>query len=306
MTATTSLATPPPSPAPAPETSTTTGARSRRPIALGLLVPGLLGLGITFVLPLLWLVRMSLNRGGSAGAIEETVTLDTYLDALTDSFTWELTLNTLRLGVLATVLTVAVSYPVALFLSRTPSRFRGVLVALAIAPLLTSQVVRTYGWLVLLGDQGVINGLLLELGLIETPLSLAYNYTGAVIALVEILMPYAILAMLSGFGRVSIDLEQAAGSLGANRWKVFWRITLPLSMPGVLTAALLVFVLTISSFITPSLVGGGKVFVLATEIYTQAKMTLNWPLAATLSIFLLALFSLLIAAYLRAVRRLER
>jgi putative spermidine/putrescine transport system permease protein len=306
MTATQSVATPPPSPAPAPETTTTTGARSRRPIALGLLVPGLLGLGITFVLPLLWLVRMSLNRGGSAGAIEETVTLDTYVDALTDSFTWELTVNTLKLGVLATVLTVVVSYPVALFLSRTPSRFRGVLVALAIAPLLTSQVVRTYGWLVLLGDQGVVNGLLLEAGLIETPLTLAYNYTGAVIALVEILMPYAILAMLSGFGRVSTDLEQAAASLGANRWKVFWRITLPLSMPGVLTAALLVFVLTISSFITPSLVGGGKVFVLATEIYTQAKMTLNWPLAATLSIFLLALFSLLIAAYVRAVRRLER
>lgn len=284
----------------------TTKGRSRHPATLGLLVPGLLGLGITFLLPLLWLMRMSLNTGGAAGAIDETLTLATYADMLTDSFTWQITLNTIKLGALTTLLTVIVSYPVALFLSRTPSRFRGILVALAIAPLLTSQVVRTYGWLVILGDQGVVNGTLLAIGLTEAPLPLANNYTGAVIALVEILMPYAILAMLSGFGRISTDLEQAAGSLGANRWKVFWRITVPLSMPGVLTAALLAFVLTISSFITPSLVGGGKVFILATEIYTQAKLTLNWPLAATLSIFLLTLFSLLIAAYLRALRRLER
>lgn len=280
--------------------------RSRRPIALGLLLPGLIGLGITFVLPLLWLVRMSLNKGGAAGAIIETISLSTYTTALTDSFTWQVTLNTLKLAVLVTVVTVVVSYPVALFLTRTPSRFRGVLIALAIAPLLISQVVRTYGWLILLGDGGVVNGILTEFGLIQTPLKLANNYTGAVIALVEILMPYAILAMISGFGRISTDLEQAAGSLGANGWRVFWRVTLPLSMPGVLTAALLVFVLTISSFITPSLVGGGRVFVLATEIYTQAKFTLNWPLAAALSMLLLALFSLLIAVYLRAVRRLER
>lgn len=281
-------------------------ARSRRPIALGLLLPGLIGLGITFVLPLLWLVRMSLNKGGAAGAIIETISLSTYTTALTDSFTWQVTLNTLKLAVLVTVVTVVVSYPVALFLTRTPSRFRGVLIALAIAPLLISQVVRTYGWLILLGDGGVVNGILTEFGLIQTPLKLANNYTGAVIALVEILMPYAILAMISGFGRISTDLEQAAGSLGANGLQVFWRVTLPLSMPGVLTAALLVFVLTISSFITPSLVGGGRVFVLATEIYTQAKFTLNWPLAAALSMLLLALFSLLIAVYLRAVRRLER
>lgn len=280
--------------------------RSRAPAILGLLLPGLIGLGIVFVLPLLWLVRMSLNKGGAAGAVIEAISLSTYASALTDSFVWQITFSTLKLAVLVTVLTVVVSYPVALFLSQTRSRFKGVLVALAIAPLLTSQVVRTFGWLVVLGDTGVVNGVLQQVNVIDEPLRLANNYTGVVVALVEILMPYAILAMLSGFGRISRDLEQAAGSLGANRWRVFWRITLPLSMPGVLTAALLVFVLTISSFITPSLVGGGRVFVLATEIYTQATRTLNWPLAAALSMLLLVLFSVLIALYLRAVRRLER
>ena len=279
--------------------------RRHNPVTLWLLIPGLIGLGISFVAPLVWVARMSLNRGGGAGAIVHTLSLGTYQDMLTDSFTWQLTLNTLKLGLIVTVLTLIVAYPIGLFLMRTTSRFRGVLLALAVAPLLTSQVVRTYGWLVLLGNDGVVNGTLQSLGLIGAPIRLSNGYTGVVIALVEILMPYAILVMVSGFGSVSQELEQAAASLGANRFRTFWRVTLPLSLPGVLTAGLLVFVLTISSFVTPQLVGGGRVFVLATEIYNQAKQTLNWPQASALSILLLVMFSIVIAIYLRAIKRFE-
>ncbi|GAB3714629.1 ABC transporter permease [Nocardiopsis oceani] len=280
-------------------------ARPRASVPLVLLLPGLFGLAISFVIPLLWVARMSLNEGGAAGAIVETVTLDTYVAALTDSFTWQVTFNTLYMGVLVTVLTLVLAYPVALFLVRTPSRFRGLLLALAVAPLLTSQVVRTYGWMVLLGNDGVVNQFLLGTGLTNTHLQLSNNFTGVVIALVEILMPYAILVMVAGFGSISVDLEQAAGSLGANRWQTFWRITFPLSLPAVLTAGLLVFVLAISSFVTPSLMGGGRVFVLATEIYSHAMQTLNWPMAAAMSMILLAVFSLLTSIYLRVVRRFE-
>lgn len=279
--------------------------RRRNPITLWLLIPGLIGLGVSFIAPLVWVARMSLNRGGGAGVIVHTLSLGTYQEMLTDSFTWQLTLNTLKLGLIVTVLTLIVSYPIGLFLMRTTSRFRGVLLALAVAPLLTSQVVRTYGWLVLLGNDGVVNGTLESLGLIGAPIRLSNGYTGVVIALVEILMPYAILVMVSGFGSVSQELEQAAASLGANRFRTFWRVTLPLSLPGVLTAGLLVFVLTISSFVTPQLVGGGRVFVLATEIYNQAKQTLNWPEASALSILLLVMFSIVIAIYLRAIKRFE-
>lgn len=279
--------------------------RRRNPVALWLLVPGLIGLGVSFVAPLVWVLRMSLNRGGGAGAIVHALSLDTYVKVLTDGFTWQITLNTLKLGLLVTILTLVVSYPIGLFLTRTTSRFRGLLLALAVAPLLTSQVVRTYGWLVLLGNDGVVNGSLQSLGVIGSPLRLSNGYTGVVIALVEILMPYAILVMVSGFGSISTELEQAAASLGANRFRTFWRVTLPLSLPGVLTAGLLVFVLTISSFVTPQLVGGGRVFVLATEIYNRAKLTLNWPEASALSILLLIVFSVVIAVYLRAIRRFE-
>jgi len=279
--------------------------RRRNPVTLWLLIPGIIGLGVSFAAPLIWVVRMSLNRDGGAGLIIETLSVETYVKVLTNSFTWQITLNTLKLGITVTVITLVLAYPIGLFLTRTTSRFRGLLLALAVAPLLTSQVVRTYGWLVLLGNNGMVNQSLQSLGIIESPLRLANGYTGVVIALIEILMPYAILVMVSGFGATSVDLEQAAASLGANRFKTFWRITLPLSLPGVFTAGLLVFVLTISSFVTPQLVGGGRVFVLATEIYNEAKQTLNWPGASALSIILLVLFSIVIAIYLRVARRFE-
>ncbi|MDP4506750.1 ABC transporter permease [Nonomuraea turcica] len=279
--------------------------RSDRLTILGLTVPGLLGLAVSFVLPLAWLLRMSFNRGDSTGLIEETFTLDSYAQFTGDSYYWDMAWETTQLGLGVTVLTVLVSYPIALFLVRTESRAKGLLVALAVAPLLTSSVVRTYGWLVLLGNQGVVNQALLGTGLIDQPLALINNRLGVYVALVEIMMPYMILALLAGFGRFNPELEHAAQSLGANRWRTFWRIVWPLGMPGVLTGALLVFVLTISSFVTPRLVGGGKVFYLATEIYDQATATLNWPFAAAIAFILLALFAVVIVIYQRALRRIE-
>ncbi|GAA2454678.1 ABC transporter permease [Actinomadura vinacea] len=282
-------------------TTERTGGR----VALGLLLPGVLALVATYGLPLVWVLRMSLNEGRSGGAIQQTVTADSFAKVLGDGFYWKVIGSTVQLGVLVTVCAVVLSYPIALFLSQTTSRWRGVLVALAVAPLLTSSVARTYGWMVILGDQGVVNGTLRDLGLISGSVPLANNLTGVVIALTEIFMPYAVLAMLSGFGRLSGELEHAAASLGANRWRVFWRVTLPLSLPGVLTAALLVFVLAISAYVTPALIGGGRVFVLATEIYDEATVQLNWPVAAALSVLLLVLFSTIVLVYQRANRALE-
>jgi len=288
-----------------PTSKPTQKPRSDRLAVLGLTAPALLGLAVSFVLPLLWLLRMSLNRGDSSGLIVDTVTLDSYKQFLGDTYYWKMAWETTQLGIGVTILTVLVSYPIALFLVRTESRFKAVLMALAIAPLLTSSVVRTYGWLVLLGNQGVVNKTLQASGLIDQPLALINNKLGVYIALVEIMMPYMILALLAGFGRFNPELEHAASSLGANRWRVFWRIVWPLSMPGLLTGALLVFVLTISAFITPRLVGGGKVFNLATEIYDQATATLNWPFAAAISFILLGLFAFVIVLYQGALRRIE-
>lgn len=277
----------------------------RRWLIVQLLAPTTLALLVFFVLPLLWLFRSSFDRGLDSGVIESAFTLENYQEFLTDRFYLQELLRTLRLGVLVTALTLVATYPIALFLARTQSRWRGVLVALAIAPLLTSTVVRTYGWLVILGNDGLVNGALLGLGLIEQPLRLINDEIGVVIGLVEILMPYMALGLLSGFGHINPSLEEAAMSLGANTLRTFWRVTLPLSLPGIATGVLLVFVLTISSFVTPQLLGGGRVFLMATEIYDQATYTLDWPFAAAVSFLLLVLFGVVIAIYTRILRRLE-
>lgn len=280
--------------------------RHSRLLLLALLLPGLLTLGVTFAAPLAWLIRASFSPIGSMIAPSAPWSTSAYAAVLFDPFYWRVAGNTLWLGLMVSLPAVALAYPIALFLHRSTSRWKGVLTALAIAPLLTSSVVRTYGWMVLLGDRGVINATLQALSLTTTPWRLSNNTLGATLALIEILMPYAILAMLSGFGRLNQQLEEAAQMLGAARWRVFLRITLPLSLPGVLTAALLVFVLAISAFVTPRLMGGGRVFVLGTEIFSEATVTLNWPLAAALSVLLLVLFSSVIVLYQRALRALEQ
>lgn len=278
-------------------------ARDRRTY-IALLLPALLGLFVSFVLPLAYMIRMSFNEGAPDGVVVETFTLDTYIQPLSDPYYWRVTLDTFQMGVVVGILCVLVSYPVALFLARTTSKYKGLLIAVAIAPLLTSAVVRTYGWMVILGTNGLVNSSLQGMGIIDVPLRLTNNMTGVTIGLVEIFMPYAILAMISGFGRLSHQLEEAAGSLGANKFKIFTKITLPLSLPGILTAFLMVFVLSISTFITPRLLGGGSVQVLATEIYDQTTGLLNWPFAAALSVILLILFGTIVALYQRVTKKL--
>ena len=278
-------------------------ARDRRTY-FALLLPAVLGIIVSFVLPLLYMVRMSFNEGGPDGLVVEKFTLDTYIQPLTDPFYWKVTLDTFQMGVVVGVICVLVSYPISLFLARSTSKYRSLLLAVAIAPLLTSAVVRTYGWMVILGSNGLVNSSLKAMGLVKAPLELTNNMLGVEIGLVEIFMPYAILAMISGFGRLNPQLEEAAGSLGASKFKVFTRVTLPLTLPGVLTGFLMVFVLSISTFITPTLLGGGTVQVLATEIYDQTTGLLNWPFAAALSVILLVLFGAIVAVYQRITKKI--
>lgn len=272
---------------------------------IGLLVPGIAVLFVSFLLPLAWLVRMSLMPQTADGALATGLSIHAYSSILGDEFYWWEVWRTIELGLFVTLLAVPMSIPIALFLSRSHSSWRGTLTALAIAPLLTSTVVRTYGWMVILGRHGVINRTLIALGVLTHPIRLDNGTFATVVALVEILMPYAIVLMLSYFSRLNPELEDAAALLGADRWHVFVRVTLPLILPGILTASMLVFTLTISSLVTPQLMGGGRVFVLATEIFAQTTISLNWPIAGALSILLLTLLGFVISIYQRLIIKLE-
>jgi putative spermidine/putrescine transport system permease protein len=159
--------------------------------------------------------------------------------------------------------------------------------------------VRTYGWIVILFENGLINNALAAMGF--NRMRLIFNQTGVVIGLTEILMPYMILSLIAGFGRLEPRVEEAAATLGASPLRVFLRVVLPLTLPGIALGSLLCFVLAVSSFITPKLLGGGRVFLLATEIYDQAIVTLNWPVASALSILILLIFGMALLLYTRAL-----
>jgi putative spermidine/putrescine transport system permease protein len=264
-------------------------------LLMAMLAPILLVNVLTFLAPVINLATLSFRGSGPGGSIQEGFTTGTWTSLLADSFYWEILLGTVWTSLLITLLTLLCSYPVALFVSRLESRWRNLMMVVCISPLLVSAVVRTYGWMILLGDQGFVPGIIRALGM--SPPRLLFNETGVIIGLTEILMPYMILSLLAGFGKLDRTLEDAAGTLGARPFTVFRRIVLPVSLPGLLLGCLLTFVLAVSSFITPKLLGGGRVVLLATEIYDQAIVTLNWPLASALSILVLVVFGAALALY---------
>jgi putative spermidine/putrescine transport system permease protein len=274
--------------------------RRSLPLAVLLMLPIVLVNSFGFLVPVVNLLRMSFYEVEATGAMQQVYTPATWIAVLRDSFYAELILNSITVSLGITLLTLICSYPIALYLHRSSGTWRSVLLVLVISPLLTSAVVRTYGWIAILSDNGLVNNAIGRLGF--GPLRLMFNKTGVVIGLTEILMPYMILALLAGFGRLDPRVEEAAATLGAPPFKVFQRIVFPLTLPGVALGSLLCFVLAVSSFITPKLLGGGRVFLLATEIYDQAIVTLNWPLAATLSIIILVIFGGALVLYTRALR----
>jgi putative spermidine/putrescine transport system permease protein len=279
--------------------SSTLPRPSRSPAAL-LLTPIILVNAIGFVVPVINLGLMSLTSVEATGAMTGGWSLKKWVDVATDDYYWGLIFDSLKTSVLITLLTLVVSYPIALLLHRLRGTSRTLVLVAVVSPLLISSVVRTYGWIAILSDHGLVNSTLAAFGMHE-PVRLMFNLTGVYIGMTEILMPYMVLALLAGLGKLDPRVEEAALTLGATPWTTFRRVVLPMSMPGIAFGSLLTFVLAISSFITPKLLGGGRVFLLATEIYDQAIVSLDWPLAATLSIIVLVVFGVALTLYTRAL-----
>ena len=187
-------------------------------------------LAFSFIGPLLWLFRMALDQSDN-GAIVRAVSLQTYATIFSDPYYLGLLARTVKLSAACAILATLMAYPVALTLARMRSRWRTPLTVLAASPLLVSAVVRSYGWMVTLGDTGFVNSFLLWSGLAQHPIRMVNNYPGVVIGLTESIMPYIFLTVMAGLGRLDRQLDEAAMSLGAPPAKVFWRVTLPLSAP---------------------------------------------------------------------------
>jgi putative spermidine/putrescine transport system permease protein len=261
--------------------------RLRGPAILGLLAPALALMAVLYLIPLGFYFINSFHEFKD-GRILPAWTFTTYLKYFTDSFSYRVIGTSLRLSFIVTALAILIGYPLAYALHTRVRRpgARAAIALLIFSPLLVSVVVRTYGWLILLASQGLVNTTLRAAGVVSEPISLLFNMRGVVISLTHILLPFAIFPIYSVMGRLDLSLKEAARDLGAGWRDTFLRVTLPLTMPGVVAGALICFTLALSAFVTPQLLGGGRVQVLPLAIYNNT-VEINWPGGAVAGLTLL-------------------
>jgi putative spermidine/putrescine transport system permease protein len=255
---------------------------------IGLAAPLALFFLVFFVAPLVQLFVLSLHND-TAGVVWG---IGQYVHFLTDPFSLSVLGSTLLLGAEVTALCLVLGFPIAWLYHRVGSRVQTLIILIVLLPLLTSVVVRTFAWIVILGRQGIINSTLLSIGAIDTPIRLLYTQVGVVFALAQVQMPLMTLPLITALGRIDMNLEDASCSLGAGSWRTFWRVVLPLALPGVIAGCTLTYAAAITAFITQSLVGGGQMLFMPMYLYQQASTLQNWPFASAISIiFLLAVLA---------------
>jgi putative spermidine/putrescine transport system permease protein len=252
-----------------------------------LLGPNLLWLALFMAGPLALLFAVSFKGYASGRGIIDTWQDANYVRFLGDPYNRGVLVTTLLIGLEVTALCLFLGFPLALGLSRARGWTRSLLYFGILMPLLTSAVVRTFGWMILLANNGFINRTLIATGLVDAPIRLMYNQTGVVIALAEVLLPFMVLALDASLLNIDASLTEAAQNLGAGNLRIFARITLPLVMPGIVSGSVLVFTLAISSFVTPALIGGARLNVMSTLIYQQSVTLLNWPFGAAIAFVML-------------------
>jgi putative spermidine/putrescine transport system permease protein len=268
------------------------GRRGGDRLVLWLTLPPLLFLLVLFAYPVARLMLLSVEGG----------TFEYYERALFDGLYIRVFAETFRIAALVTIFSILLGYPVAHFLANARQPWLNLGLICVLLPFWTSLLVRTYSWMVILGRNGVINNTLIEVGLITEPLALLHNETGVLIGMVHVLMPYLVFPLYAVMCRVDRDLLSAAEGLGAPGWQIFLRVYFPLTLPGLLAGAALVFIISIGFFITPALLGGGRVMMIAVLIEQHVRETLNWGFAAALCAVLLVSTLAVGAAVKRATR----
>ena len=268
-----------------------------------LVVPLMIFFTIFFVIPVGLMFATSFNPPAVGQvALTNEFTLENYVRFFSRSNYLLAAGRSVLLGVIVAAVTLVVAYPMAFVIAKTehPGRITALLI-LVLAAMQLDMVIRLYGMMVILGDNGLINQMLLALGLTseDAPVQLMYNFFGVVLGLVQFAMPFMILTLVGVIRGINPSLEEAARSLGASRWRAFLRVTLPMSMPGILSGSLLVFALSISSYIVPALMGGFRVGVLPIHIFQQVAESARFQFGATIAVILFLLSAAAVATYLR-------
>ena len=240
--------------------------------------PALVLLLVFFLFPVVRMLGFSVEAGS----------FEWYAKALGEGLYIGVFWNTFEIALLVTGICLLLGYPLGFLIATTTPAWATAGFIFVLLPLWTSILVRTYAWMVLLGRNGVFNRWLIDAGIITDPLPLLHNFTGVLIGMVHVLLPYMVLPIYGAVRRLDPAVVAAAEGLGASNWRIFWRIHLPLTLNGIFAGCVLVFVLSLGFFITPALLGGGRVIMIAVLIEQEVRQTLNWPFAAALSAVLLA------------------
>lgn len=258
-----------------------------------LLVPAILFYAVLFVWPLIISAWGSFTPTGN-------LSFQTYTQFFSDGFYRSVLWRSLRISAITTLMTLIIGYPIAVYLSQGWRKGRSLVVFLVIAPMFVSAVVRSYGWIIILGPNGLLSSFTKMLGL---PIGhLLYSEAGVIIALTHVFLPFMVIALVGSLQQIDPSLARAAQILGANGFSVFVRVILPLTLPGISAGSVIVFCLAASGFVTPALVGGAAVPVMPYLVYKEGLLVLNWPFASAVALILLAATALATAIYTFAIR----
>ncbi|RTL73983.1 MAG: ABC transporter permease [Bradyrhizobiaceae bacterium] len=269
------------------------GRTSMRLHAGLLLVPAILFYAVLFVWPLIISTWGSFTPTGK-------LSLQTYTLFFADEFYRSVLWRSLRISAITTLMTLIIGYPIAVYLSQSWRKGRSLVVFLVIAPMFVSAVVRSYGWIIILGPNGLLSSFTKAIGL---PMGhLLYSEAGVIIALTHVFLPFMVIALAGSLQQIDPSLARAAQILGANGFSVFVRVILPLTLPGISAGSVIVFCLAASGFVTPALVGGAAVPVMPYLVYKEGLLVLNWPFASAVALILLAATALATAIYTFAIR----
>lgn len=253
-----------------------------------LLAPAMVALLIFVVMPLLWVARTSFNQGVDGAYMVSALTMENYVRFLGSS--WYL-INTLwfsiRIAIVATAISVLLGYPVALYIAQTRGLQKSILMTMVLAPLLIGLVTLVYGWIVIFRGGGLLNSLMIAIGVYDEPVRYMWDLKGVIILLVYIGMPYIVLSLLDSIERINPSFVEAARNVGANRWRAFWSITFPLTLPGLYAGLVIVFTLNFSAFAVPLMVGANDTQMIGLVIYREALLNNDLPFASSLSVIMI-------------------
>jgi spermidine/putrescine transport system permease protein len=272
--------------------------RSKRVQILSLLSPSAAYLLIFFLLPLVIVLLVSLGKRGPMGQVVYDWNLDNYT-RFVDHIYFKIFIRSVWIATANTVLCLIFGYPFAYFIARTARRWRNVLLLLVMVPFWTNFLVRTYAWMVILRDKGLINSLLILTGVITEPLPLLFNQNAVILGLFYGYLPFMVLPLYASIEKLDFSLVEAAQDLGANTLTAFRRIVLPLTMPGIVAGAIITFIPSIGAYITPDLLGGAKSMMIGNLLQQQFLEVRDWPFGSAVGFILMVTVLLATLVYFR-------